>query len=115
MTLASAREAIIRKFTNYRNTYKRNQDERVTDRDTFDAMKLAASALVDLKTFTKGRNLFKKRNHTDILAKRDQIMGENPAISQVGAYQKALKLLWSEADQPFWEAQALGEAEDIFE
>jgi hypothetical protein len=117
MTIATARDAIVRKFTNYRNTYRRNQEERitVTDRELLDTMKLAASALVDLKTFSKGRSLFKRRKHSDILKERDVIMLDDPNMSQVGAYQKALKLLWNDADQDIWEAQAQGEAEDVFE
>jgi hypothetical protein len=115
MTIATAREAIVRKFTNYRNTYRRNQEERLTDRDLQDTMRLAASALLDLKTFSKGKSLFKRRKNSDILAKRDEIMLDDPVISKVGAYQRALKLLWNGAEQEVWEAQAAGEAEDIFE
>jgi hypothetical protein len=36
-------------------------------------------------------------------------------IPLVAAYQKALKLLWSECDQEYWEEQAVNEAEDIYE
>jgi hypothetical protein len=69
-------------------------------------MKLAAVALVDMKTFSKGRDLFKRRKASEILIRRDEIMLANPEISQVGAYQKALKQLWSDADQDWWDVQA---------
>jgi hypothetical protein len=77
-------------------------------------MKEAAKALVDLKTFSKGRNLFKKRKHIEVIAKRDELISNNPEISKIGAYQKALKQLWANADQEFWEAQAIGEVQDIY-
>src|ERR1700754_4306499 len=113
MTSTTALDALVRKFTNYRNTRKRYTDDaRESDKE---AMKASAIALVDLKTYSKGRNLFKMRNNAEILEKRDILMLKNPKLSQVGAYQKALKELWSEADQESWEAQASSDADDIYE
>ena len=114
MTRASAIDALVRKFTNYRNSRKKTTDENRASEDT-DALKAAAAALVDLKTYSKGRNLFKERNNAEILAKRDLLMEENPKLSRVGAFQKALKELWHDADQEFWDAQATSEADDIYE
>jgi len=115
MTLAIARETIIRKFTNYRNAKKRSSETRLTETDLYDAMKQAASALVDLKTFSKGRSLFKKNHFPQITTLRDTIVRETPSISRVGAFQKAMKVLWDGADQEYWETRAVGESEDIFE
>ena len=78
-------------------------------------MKSAASALVDLKTYSKGRTLFKKKRNTEILAKRAEIMAKDPSLPKIAAYQKALKQLWSNQDQDVWEARATGEANDIYE
>ena len=78
-------------------------------------MKAAASALIDLKTFSKGRSLFKRKKNSEILERRAEIMDENPNVPHIAAYQKALKQLWSEQDQDVWEAQAIGEVEDIYE
>ena len=115
MTLAVAKETIIRKFTNYRNNYKRKHEHRLTEVDLYEAMRQAGSALVDLKSYSKGRNLFKKRHFDEISTLRDDIVRKTPGISRVGAFQKALKTLWSNTDQQHWEAQAVGEAEDIYE
>lgn len=113
MTHATAMDALVRKFTNYRNTRKRGTDE--THTAHIEALKSAAAAIVDLKSYSKGRNLFKMQHNTEILAKRDELLEENPSLSQVGAYQKALKELWLSTDQEFWEAQAASVAEDIYE
>jgi len=115
MTLATAKDTIARKFTNYRNNYKRKHENRLTDNDLYEAMKHAGSALVDLKSYSKGRNLFKKRHLDEISALRDDIVRNTPGISRVGAFQKALKTLWSKADQQHWETQAVGDVEDIYE
>jgi hypothetical protein len=115
MTISTARETIVRKFTNYRNNFKRNMEDRLTDRHLYDSMKEAASALVDLKTYSKGRNLYKRRNRDVILTKRDEILSETPELTKIGAFQKAMKHLWGSADQGYWEAQGVGEAEDIYE
>ena len=90
MSLATARETIIRKFTNYRNSFKRNSENRLTDTDLYAAMKQAASALVDLKSYSKGKNSFKKHKREEISTLRDRIMRESPGISRIGAFQKAL-------------------------
>jgi hypothetical protein len=119
MTLASARESIIQKFTNYRNVILRraqiSNQTKQENSELLDAMKLAASALVDMKTFNKGRSLFKQRKESEILARRDELMNIDESLSQVGAYQKALKQLWATVDQDWWDAQAVGEMEDIHE
>ena len=50
-------DALVRKFTNYRNTRRRGVDEIQTVQT--EALKAAAVAIVDLRTYSKGRNLFK--------------------------------------------------------
>ena len=57
MTHAAAMDALVRKFTNYRNTRRRGVDEIQTAQT--EALKAAAAAIVDLRTYSKGRNLFK--------------------------------------------------------
>lgn len=113
MTQASAMDALVRKFTNYRNTRKRGLDE--VQISIIENLKIAAAAIVDLKTYSKGKTLFKMRKSAEILARRDELVEENQDLSQVGAYQKALKELWVSADQEFWEAQAASVADDIYE
>lgn len=78
-------------------------------------MKQAASALVDLRTYSKGRQLFKKRNQKEIAELRDEMLRNDPSLKSIGAFQKALKTLWNDANQEYWEEQSIGEAEDIFE
>lgn len=114
--MVSARDMIVRKFTNYRNHMKRIQktDSASAD-DLIESMKRAASALVDLKSYSKGKALFKKKTHTKIAVLRDSLLRNNPNLSRLGAYQKALKQKWSEADHEYWEVKAIGEAEDIYE
>ena len=97
-----AREAIVRKFTNYRNR-NRSKDQ---SNEAVEAMKDAAAALLDLKTSSKGRSLFKRRKFTEILDRRDQILESDPQIPAVAAFQKAYKQMWTDADQEYWEAQA---------
>jgi hypothetical protein len=105
-------KAIIQKFTNYRQSRKKVIDDRTAE---IEALKAAAAALVDLKTFSKGRTLFRRRMHTQIRQKKESIMADSPHISAIGAYQKAQKILWDEADQDHWEADAVAERNDIYE
>ena len=112
MTHGMAIDALVRKFTNYRGSRKKAVELEGVDGDS---MKLAASALFDLKSFSGGRNTFKRRNQSEIMARRDAIMKELPEISKVGAYQKAFKQLWSSTDQEYWEAQATSDASDIYQ
>lgn len=115
MDITLARSTIIRKFTNYRSDTLRKTRTVLTENELeMDSLKQAAIALVDMKSFSKGRALFKKRNEEKILAKRDAIH-QKEGIPQIAAFQKALRILWDEADQDFWETQAIGEVEDIHE
>jgi hypothetical protein len=79
------------------------------------SMKVAAAALVDLKTYNKGRSLFKRENHQLISSRRAEIMANDPKASGVGAYQTSLKELWEETNQRYWEERAAGESKDIHE
>jgi len=115
MTIASAREIIIRKFTNYRNSRKRNDDKNAVDREIIESLNTAASAIMDLKAFSGGKRLFKKECHNEIAAKRDELVEDDPELPLVAAYQKALKTLWDNADHDFWENKAGDIIEDIYE
>jgi hypothetical protein len=68
-------------------------------------MKAAAAALCDLKAASRGRALFKQKHYSDIIKRRDSILEANPDIGPLGAYQKAFKEAWLEADQEYWESQ----------
>jgi hypothetical protein len=114
MTISLARDTIVRKFTNYRNKMRRGGDDTAT-RELSEDLKRAADALVNLKSFSKGKSLFKRTLNTEILSKRDEILQDNPSLTRIGAFQKALKLLWASANQDYWEAQACGEIEEIYE
>jgi hypothetical protein len=111
MTYNTARNTIVRKFTNYRMNWKKVSD----DHEVAEALKKCAMVLFDARTFSKGRILFKRRKNTEINNKRDEILRENPDISRVGAFQKAWKILWADADQEYWEELASREAEDVYE
>jgi CHASE3 domain sensor protein len=97
-----AREAIVRKFTNYRNRNKAKDQSQ----ESIETMKETAAAFLDIRASTQGRSHFKRRKFTAILARRDQILEEDPGLPQVAAFQKAFKEMWNEADQEFWEEQA---------
>jgi hypothetical protein len=114
MSRTEARIAIVRKFTNYRTRNSKAPDDTQV---LLEAMKVAASALFDLKSITKGRTLFKRKRYVEIIRRRDEIMLNDPLISQLGAFQKANKELWQEADQEHWEREASLEFNDdsIFE
>ena len=90
MTIEEARNTIIRKFTNYRNKVERNAKKVSTNDDIIEAMKSAAYALIDLRTVSNGKNLFRRKHHEMIISRRDTLMKEDPSLPQVAAYQKAL-------------------------
>jgi hypothetical protein len=116
MTLAKARESIVRKFTNYRTRHHKPDETPSSTQQEMESRKIAASALFDLKTVTKGRNRFKRKKYSDIIRRRDELMKEDPKLSQVGAFQKSFKELWQEADQDYWEQEASQEKDlSIFE
>ena len=117
MTLGMAKETIVRKFTNYRNKIKRSNldTETVSQRELIDSSNSAATALIDFQKVNRGKDCFKKQMHGKIALLRDKLMSEDPSLSKVGAYQRALKMLWSEADQDVWEAKAGDEVNDVFE
>jgi hypothetical protein len=114
MTMSKANNAILRKFTNERFRYKGEGSN--THKQETDALKTAASALFDLKSVTKGRNLFRRKKYGEILQRRDSIVREDPSLGFAGAFQRALKELWQEADQDYWEREG-SEANDnsVFE
>jgi hypothetical protein len=109
-----ATEIIIRKFTNYRNSRKKNLaalDDRGYEVET---MKAAAAALVDWQAYNKGRACFARRNHETICKRRNELLAANATTSLVGAFQMARKELWGEADHEVWEKKALEDANDIY-
>lgn len=119
MSYDSAKSTIIRKFTNHRN-HDLGVDK-ISSVKQFQALRDAAMALVDFKAFSKGKTLFKKRNNSFIMKRRDEIYNESLTnkdrslhIPLVAAFQKALKELWNEADQDHWEQQAADDMEDVF-
>ena len=115
MDYSSAKDAIIRKFTNYRNNRRRNATATVDEGDLLQAMKTAASALFDLKAFSNGRELFKKRMQPEIVARRSEILREKPNTHMIAAFQMAFKEMWERADKDLWEQRAGEESENIFE
>lgn len=115
MTLKEARSIIVRKFTNYRNKLERNSKGNATNEDVIEAMKVAASAIIDYRSYGKGRQLFRRKKHVEILALRDTLMKDDSSLPQIAAYQKAHKQLWEKEEQDSWNEKALGEPEDIFE
>jgi hypothetical protein len=80
-----------------------------------EALKALAAALIDLKTYSGGRALFRKRNHQQIKVKKESLLAADPHLGSIGAFQKAQKLLWEEADQDLWEDEAVAEGKDIYE
>src|ERR1700744_6133053 len=94
MELSEARQALLRKWTNYRAT--KLDTSSAPNAPQVAALKAAAAALCDLKAYSKGKSLFKEQNETGIKMRQNQILGLNPSMSQIGAYQTALKELWRE-------------------
>jgi hypothetical protein len=80
-----------------------------------ESMKVAAAAIIDLKSYSKGRSLFKKEMQHMITTRRSEILASDPKASAVGAYQTALKELWGDANQKYWEQRAIGDSKDIHE
>ena len=116
MTLAKAREGIMRKFTNYRGRHLKSDGISDTAQQEFESRKLAAAALVDWKTLSRGRALFKRRNYSAIITRREELMKEDPKLCQLGAFQKAFKERWQAADQEYYEREASDENDlSIFE
>lgn len=116
--LVSMRESIMRKFTNYRTRNRNTGDQGPEPKCKWDKQELlerAANAIIDMKSFTKGKSLFKRRKHAEILEKRDLILSKTPGCSQIGAYQKSLSMLWSDADQEWWENRASSEKDEQYE
>ena len=74
MSLATARETIVRKFTNYRNKYKNEEGDPSLNLDVSEKMQDAASALVDLKAYGKGKRMFRRHMLDDINARKDAIV-----------------------------------------
>jgi hypothetical protein len=117
MSYANAREALLRKFTNYHNNQKRTAQAGLDSpaADTITAMNVSASALFDMKNQTSGRDLFRQEMEPDIMARRAEILKETPGLSPIAAFQKALKELWDRADQAVWAEEALVSSEDIYQ
>jgi hypothetical protein len=72
---------------------------------------------MDIKSYSKGRNLFKQRKHSEIVTRKTEILLSGEVSSSVGAYQKAWKELWAEADQAKYEEEArdMHEGNGVFE
>jgi len=115
MTIACAKETIVRKFTNYRNKHKNEDEDLLRHHEMSEKMLVAAAALVDLKAYSKGKRLFRKRMYDGIAASRDTLLKHNSNLSHIGAFQKALKQMWDAEDHDYWEAQAAGDPEDVYE
>lgn len=130
MNIKEARKIIIRKFTNYRNKEMDRLAIGVSDRKMYQAMQDAAAALIDYRFLTKGKSLFKREMHDDIIKRRDVIYAGQGSESEgedveeendgkrlplIACYQRALKELWDEQDQDEWEGRGGDEPEDIHE
>jgi len=115
MSLATARETIVRKFTNYRNKHKDEDEGSARHQETMEKMEASAAVLVDFRSYSKGKRLFRKRMYDDIVAKRELLQEQDPSLCQIAAFQKALKSMWDNADQDYWETQAAGDPDDIYE
>lgn len=111
MDIKQARCTIVRKFTNERNRVKEKDDSRNAKLEA--AMNAAATALVDFRTFSRGKSLFKDQNHAEILERRADILTMEEGLPLVAAHQRALKELWHEADQEYWDTRALLECDDL--
>jgi hypothetical protein len=114
MSYSNAREALLRKFTNYHNNQKRNTGLD-SSTEMIAAMNVSASALFDMKSQTSGRDLFRQRMESDIMARRTEILNEVPGLSPIAAFQKALKELWDRADRAVWEKEAVASSKDIYQ
>lgn len=112
MDIKQARCTIVRKFTNERNRIKEKDDSQNAKLEA--AMNAAATALVDFRTFSRGKSLFKEQNHAEILTRRAEILAMEDGLPLVAAHQRALKELWHDADQELWETQALLEPDDLY-
>jgi hypothetical protein len=111
MTKASAHTTLVKKFSNYRANRLKGKHE---ENSEIDAMRAAASALIDLRSFSNGKHLFQKRNKVNIALKRDQLKQAKPELASIAALQMATKQLWAEANQDYWEAQATEQSDDIY-
>jgi hypothetical protein len=80
-----------------------------------EAIMNAAAVLMDIKSYSKGRDLFKQRKHSEIVTRKTEILLSGVVSSPVGAYQRAWKELWAEADQDAWEKMAKDQGKGIFE
>jgi hypothetical protein len=104
-------DAIVRKFTNYRNARKK----RLAETTQSDKVSDAATFLMDMKSFSKGRDLFKEEKHAEITTRKTEILLSGEVTSPVGAYQRALRELWEEADREDWERRAETHGKNIYE
>ena len=111
MDYTDAREAIIKKFTNYR--YANNDAAEGGAKQI--SRKAAANALADFQAVHKGKELFKVDMAPQIAALRDRLKASRSQLSQIGAYQMAVKQLWEKQDQAAWEELAAAKVDDIFE
>ena len=102
--------AIVRKFTNYRNTRKKQLDDRVVE---LEAIKNAAAALTELKAYSNGRDVFRQEKHSEITERKKELMHTGEVTSGVGAYQRAVRELWEEEDQDYWEEKAAEYGKDV--
>lgn len=114
MSVANARKTIVRKFTNERNRAKDKDLEDSTKKDT--ALRAAAAAMVDYNAYSKGKSLFRRAKNDMIVERRNAIIDEAGGKNKMpvaAAHQKALKELWSNADQAYWESEAADDVDDV--
>ena len=109
MTYSIARDTIVRKFTNYRNHHKQVESRRSNQTV---ALKEAGEKLADLKTYNRGKRLFKAKHQDAIDARRIELLASNPTMLPIVAYQKALKVLWANEDEAYWDSLAETEFKD---
>ena len=109
MLYSTARDAIVRKFTNYRN-HNKHADSREARKAL--ALKEVGEKLVNLKSSSRGKRLFKLQHQDTISAQQTELLTANPKLLPVVAYQKAVKFLWEKEDEDHWEALAETELSD---
>lgn len=105
LDVAQARQKIVKKFTNYRYAHKENSTNTSASNKALAFSDAASAYFIDVKSYSKGKSLFREQNQSQINLLRDKLMEEGH-LPRVAADQKAVRLLWSEADQGMWEARA---------
>ena len=112
MSLALAKDTIVRKFTNYRNKLKRDNAKFTSTHEMMKTIQVSADALVDFKSSITGKDIFKRKRHQEIVTMRDILLEEDSSLSPASSFQKAFEQLWAKANQDYWEEQASAKAVD---